>query len=90
MAADRDALWPRLRAILARMTGLPEDGLNQRLHLEEDLCFDVLDFAEVAIEAEAAFRIAIDDVELMRIERVAELLDLIAGKVARLPQGAPA
>ena len=63
--------------IVARQGGLDTSEVTPAKHLMADLGLDSLDIAEVTMELEDAFSIAIPDAEAQNIQTVGQVIDYV-------------
>lgn len=73
----RPELWPKVQAILAQYTHIPQREITLQAHLVEDLGLDSLDSVELVMAVEEEFGIEIPDEEAEKLLTVPELLQYL-------------
>jgi acyl carrier protein len=78
MAALRDTIYRKLRAILAESLGADEDEITWETNVYDDLNADILEFHDEVIPLlEEEFEISIDDADVPDLTTVRELVGYI-------------
>ena len=78
MAALRDTIYRKLRAILAESLGADEDEITWETNVYDDLNADTLEFHDEVIPLlEEEFEISIDDADVPDLTTVRELVGYI-------------
>lgn len=70
---ETGASWPRIRRILANLTGRPESSITTGLRVGSDLSLDSLTFVELTQQLEQLAGHEIDTDALMKVERLGEI-----------------
>lgn len=73
----RPELWPKVQAILAEHTHIPQREITPQAHLVEDLGLDSLDSVELVMSVEEEFGIEIPDEVAEKLTTVPELLQYL-------------
>jgi acyl carrier protein len=86
--ADRDSIRKLLVEILESDTGNSYSELSETDNLREGLGLDSVDVVSVVSQIERRFKIRMTHEELEKLVTVSDVLDLLCGKLANLPQAA--
>ena len=73
----RPELWPKVQAILAEHSHIPQRDITTQAHLVEDLGLDSLDSVELVMAVEEEFGIEIPDEVAEKLLTVPELLQYL-------------
>jgi acyl carrier protein len=68
--------------ILAKQFGKDPNDITIGMNIAQDLAADSLDLMEIVVELESQFRVKIEDDEYDNSFTVAQIVDLINGKIA--------
>lgn len=79
---DREQLKRELSEILEESVGEEFPALNESASLVDEMKLDSVDLLSMTIEIQSRYGIVINATEVANIATVADVLDMIAGKIA--------
>ncbi|MEO8483090.1 MAG: acyl carrier protein [Acidobacteriota bacterium] len=82
------AIDERLRTLISKELGFPEDEITRDASFRDDLGADSLDLVEVVMAAEEEFDIEIDDDTAEMCTTFGRLVDVVTARVERKKVGA--
>jgi len=83
---DREALRQTLIELLEADTGEKYADLEEQANLREGLGLDSVDVVSIVSQIERRFRIRLTQQELEKLATVADMLNLLQGKLAAGPE----
>ncbi len=75
---DTNAIRDNIKQSIARITGIPPDQISDTASYADDLGLDSLSMLEIAVDAEACFRVKIPEERLTQIKNVRDAVTVVA------------
>jgi acyl carrier protein len=75
---DANAIRDTIKQSIARITGIPPDQISDTASYAEELGLDSLSMLEIAVDAEACFRVKIPEERLAQIKNVRDAVRIVA------------
>ncbi len=78
MAASREEIFERVKAVLSEQLGVDESEITEDASFQDDLDADSLDLVELIMELEDNFGMKIPDEDAQKITTVGQAVDYVA------------